>query len=157
MTEVTWHVGGPSSPAPRSQGCPLTLQVLVGGEAAHQAVVVEVRGPLLQLCPLVLYHLLPVWAAGLERCRHRVGWGPSSPDRGKGGPAPPAHQPLISLCALCCLLGSSSPHTCSMEAEEKSHQGWRLPWRRSQLEPDHTALSLPGLGWKHHPLLPLLG
>ena len=38
----------------------------LGGEAAHEAVVVEVRGPLLQLRPLVLYHLLPVWAAGLE-------------------------------------------------------------------------------------------
>lgn len=73
MPKVTQHVGEPNSAAPRGLAAPLTLQVLVGAEAAHEAIAVEVGGPLLQLGPLVVYHLLPVWAAGLKCCGYRVG------------------------------------------------------------------------------------
>lgn len=53
----------------------LTLLVLVGGEATHQAIVVKVWRPLLQLCLLVLYHFLPTGATGLKLCGCRGSWG----------------------------------------------------------------------------------
>lgn len=98
VPKVTQHSGGPSSPAACSQTAPLTLQVLIGGEAAHEAIPVEVWGPLLQLRPLVLYHLLTVWAAGLERCdTEGAGVLPSQIREGRVNPTQPLIQPLSTV------------------------------------------------------------
>lgn len=163
VPKVTQSAGEPSSPAPAAGAARLTLQVLVGGEAAHEAVAVEIRGPLLQLRPLVLDHLLPIWAAGLERCRCRVGSGPSSPDGGAWeGPPRPATPPVTEL--------NSRPQARSRAAEGSSERVAPAPQQFSGLSLTTGAGPTGPLTHgqasvraalsacrKHHPLLPLLG
>ena len=153
MPNIAQHVGGL---APCSWAAPLTLRVPVGAEAAHEALAIEVWGPLFQLGQLVLYHLLPIWAAGLEHCRHRVGWGEGPPQTrgGEANPTKPLAWPLPTelsaklLKAPSLLQGGRGQWTTAValaqeELSDLSSTGRAAPW--------HSTHSLPG-----HPSCPNL-